>query len=82
MLYVKTNHLDGTSTLAPITNNNLYLNCNKCGRLVPVYDLLDFVAELGEADMENRIFDICEECFEEQCNREEEYVKKHYQQEK
>lgn len=82
MLYLKTNHQDGTSTFTPITNNNIYLHCNKCGKLVPVYDLMDFVAELGEADMESGIFDICEECFEKQCKREEEYVKKHYPPEK
>ena len=74
MLYAKTNSENGVITFTPINNDNVYIHCSKCGFMEKVEDLLDFVAELGEANLESKAFDICEECFEEECRREDEYL--------
>lgn len=76
MLYVRTDSENGVTTFTPMKNNNIYIHCLKCNRMEQVVDLLDFVAELGEANLEAKTFDICHECFEEECRLEEEYLEK------
>ena len=75
MLCARTDSENGVITFTPINNDNVYIHCSKCGFMEKVDDLLDFVAELGEANLESRAFDICHECFEEECRREEAYLK-------
>ncbi|HCT64528.1 MAG TPA: hypothetical protein DIC60_04575 [Lachnospiraceae bacterium] len=82
MLYIRTDNQDGVINLTPITNNNIYLHCNRCGKMIRVIDLLDYIAEIGEADFDAEIHNICDECLEEQCEREDEYVKTHHHLEK
>ena len=82
MLYIRTDNQDGVINLTPITNNNIYLHCSRCGNMVQVIDLLDYIAELGEAEFGAEIHNICDECLDEQCELEDEYVKIHYQLEK
>lgn len=78
MLYVKTTNLDGTLTVAPIRNNNIYQYCEYCRRFVPVTDLMELVGELSEADMKCETLNICEECMNERCELEDEYCWEHY----
>ena len=82
MLYIRTNAQDGAINLTPITNDNIYLHCSRCGKIVQVNDLLDYIAELAEAEFHAEIHNICDECLEEQCELEDEYVKTHYSLEK
>lgn len=74
MLCVRTDSENGIITFTPINNDSVYIHCSKCGFMEKVDDLLDFVGELGEANLESMAFDICQECFEEECRREEEYL--------
>jgi hypothetical protein len=86
MLYVKTLNPDGTLTFAPIRNDNIYLECKTCGRVVPICDVHEFIedlADLGKVtdiDLESDITEICEECEEEKYVREDEYCREHYPQ--
>lgn len=55
MLYIRTDNQHGAITLTPITNDNIYLHCSRCGKMIQVIDLLDYIAELGEADFDAEI---------------------------
>ncbi len=75
MLYLRVENENGDITFAPVANDNFYIHCLKCDEMEQVVDLLDFVAELGDTDLESKGFDICSKCLEEQCRLEEENLK-------
>ena len=75
MLYLRVENESGDIAFAPVANDIFYIHCKKCNEMEQLVDLLDFVAELGDADFESKGFDICSECLEEQCRIEDENLK-------
>lgn len=76
MLYVHTTNENGVITCTPITNDNVYVFCKRCRNMVQILDLSNLLNECEWDDVDG--IDMCDECLEEVCKLEEEYVKHYY----
>jgi hypothetical protein len=75
MIMVKTEDLNGTIHLTPIRNNNIYLQCRSCGGLFPIDSICEYMEELGGEDFDSTANDICEECLNKRCEREDDMLR-------
>ena len=48
MLYLKITNEDGTISFHPLRENNIYVQCEICGSMVPVDDPINFIAEMAD----------------------------------
>ena len=66
MRYLRIDNEDGSVTFHPMRENNIYIQCEKCGNMVPIDDPINFIADM--ADMRlimDYAFDRCKKCSEE-----------------
>lgn len=71
MIMVKTENLNGTIHLTQIRDDNIYLHCRFCGGLFPIESICEYMEELGGEDFKSSVNDICEECLNKKCERED-----------
>lgn len=76
MLYVKNVDLGGRIVFSPIRDNNIYLLCERCGRMVPINDPAGFFYELGAVSSFDRV-NTCDDCYDELCEEEEKLKEEH-----
>ena len=73
MLYLKITNEDGTISFHPLRENNIYVQCETCGSMVPVDDPINFIAEMADMGIiMDDAFNRCEKCSEEHFVWEEE----------
>ena len=48
MLYVRIANEDGTISFRPLRENNIYVQWETCGSMVPVDDPINFIAEMAD----------------------------------
>lgn len=77
MLYVRHEDFNGLEILIPIRDDNVYIRCETCGKLKPVEDPLEYIAEMGNVDASFfNSFNECESCSEKKYALEDEYCRR------
>lgn len=71
MLYVKTEKDNGLIQFTPIRDENIYIKCDRCGKIVAVEDPMAMLEEVyGLSATFNKSFNLCFECLDEVCEGE------------
>lgn len=77
MLYFKRVKNNGELEFLPFYLGCTYLHCSVCDKMIPIFDLSEYLSELAAGDDMNFFYSKCEECLDEECEREEEYMENH-----
>lgn len=75
MLYVKHVTKKGKEKFYPIRDNNVYVFCERCEKMVYISEPHGYIYELGACSDSIENDHLCDECFEWMCRIEDEYLK-------
>lgn len=75
MLYVKSTDKNGKDVFHSIKDDNVYILCEKCGRMLSVSEPAGFIYELGACASSIEAVNICDACLDEECELEDQLLK-------
>ena len=75
MLYVKHITKKSKEKFYPIQDDNVYVFCERCGKMIYILEPGGFLYEYGGCSDTIEDIDLCDECYDRKCRIEDDYLK-------